>query len=185
MESPILFDSDGDLRLVVGGELPLPKPVEFIVCSKTLARASPALKSMFYGGFRESRGASSTARDWIVELPKDNPASMKVLLHIIHSQYEHVPTSMAFRDLQMIRIIRPWAKFWFQPHTRFANLLGNEIILWVGWQLGAKDVFRDVAHRLCVECEVNSDGELLDSKGKRLEAYDFRGPPGILGKLLT
>jgi hypothetical protein len=192
MESPIFFDPEGDLRLVVSDKLDPEKQLEYVVCSKSLSRASPVFKSMLYGGFQESMGALSTARNWIVQLPEDNPAPMKILLYIIHSQYEGVPTRVGLNELysiliccekyQMIRIIRPWVKSWFEPHTQLAKFSGNEFLLWFGWQLGKEDVFRDVAQRLCVQCDVNSEGKLLDVNGKPLEEYEFLGPPGILGR---
>lgn len=53
----INFDSDGDLRLVVGTHKL--NPQQFVVCSRTLARASPVFRTMLFGAFSESRPCCS------------------------------------------------------------------------------------------------------------------------------
>ncbi|EJT76770.1 hypothetical protein GGTG_06685 [Gaeumannomyces tritici R3-111a-1] len=50
--SPIIFDQDGDLHLAVGTAKV--NPMRFVVCSRTLARASPVFRTMLFGAFSES-----------------------------------------------------------------------------------------------------------------------------------
>lgn len=195
MDSPILFDPDGDLRLEVGAKINPEEQLECIVCSKTLSRATSVFKNMLYGPFRESRASSSAAlstQNWVVELPEDNPQAMKILLGSMHSQYEHVPTALSLTELYQvllvcdkydtIRMIRPWAQLWFLPHTPLAKSTGNEILMWIAWELGSENVFREVAARLCLECEVDPEGHLLDSQGNLLQMYECPWPSSILGR---
>ena len=195
MDSPILFDPDGDLRLEVGAKINPEEQLECIVCSKTLSRATSVFKNMLYGPFRESRASSSAAlstQNWVVELPEDNPQAMKILLSSMHSQYEHVPTALSLTELYQvllvcdkydtIRMIRPWAQLWFLPHTPLAKSTGNEILMWIAWELGSENVFREVAARLCLECEVDPEGHLLDSQGNLLQMYECPWPSSILGR---
>lgn len=55
-------------------------------------------------------------------------------------------------------------------------------------QLGAEEIFKQVAVRLCLESEVDSEGKILDSEGNRLEDNEFFITPSkeyIPGKYTT
>ncbi|KAF3022606.1 hypothetical protein E8E14_013717 [Neopestalotiopsis sp. 37M] len=92
-QDPVVIDIDelGDLVLVVGtnecevidGHHNHEEAICFRVCSRTLARWSPVMKTMLFGKFRES------TQD-VVELPDDNPEIMKALLDIAHGDFKAV-----------------------------------------------------------------------------------------------
>ncbi|KAI6367835.1 hypothetical protein MCOR25_004800 [Pyricularia grisea] len=81
----INFDSDGDLHLIVGGGKVSPQ--RFVVCSRTLARASPVFKTMLFGAFSESRpccsrngssssGSSASGRSFMTTRSGDNSSPL-------------------------------------------------------------------------------------------------------------
>lgn len=78
-ESSDTFDPNGDLRLVIGEQ-----KAESVVCSRSLARASPIFNKMLYGAFSESKPVEG---DWHVELPEDDPYALCFLLNIIHGPF--------------------------------------------------------------------------------------------------
>ncbi|XXG95276.1 hypothetical protein Hte_001537 [Hypoxylon texense] len=127
----VIIDPDGDLCLVVGDE----DGYTFVVCSKTVARASLVWKKLLYGNFAESlRPTKDSGKEWIVRLPDDNPRPMRVLLNIIHSRFDQVPINvgfdnpptdgsrMTFDDLFLLTVLtdkydltrnlRPWVRNW-------------------------------------------------------------------------
>ncbi|KUJ18620.1 uncharacterized protein LY89DRAFT_732174 [Mollisia scopiformis] len=125
-EHTFTFDTAGDLTLVVGTELEGVEQQTFLICSKDLSRSSPVFKVMLYGPFKEAQNSTS-ACPWTVGLPEDNPVAFKTFLHIMHSQFEEVPDVLGLKDIRdllelsnkydMVHLLRPWAKTWFQPHV--------------------------------------------------------------------
>lgn len=80
----VIFHPDHDLRLEVReGE----KQASFLVCSGTLATASPIFKRMLFGGFSESKPARG---EWVVQLPDENISGFETIMHIIHFNYQKV-----------------------------------------------------------------------------------------------
>lgn len=89
----------GDLTITAGKE-----ERQFLVCSKTLARASPVFKAMLYGNFKEARPASLT-EPWVVELPEDDAHSSEVLFNIIHSNFDRIPDALPLQKLFDILVV--------------------------------------------------------------------------------
>lgn len=83
-QSTIQIDPDGDLTLVVGKT-----KTRFLVCSKTLSRSAPFWKRCLYGQFKEGKPAAG--KDWVVELPEDNPSGLKFLLLLAHGLGHKTP----------------------------------------------------------------------------------------------
>ncbi|KAF8849605.1 hypothetical protein BDZ45DRAFT_662993 [Acephala macrosclerotiorum] len=185
------FDPDGDLRLVVGSELGPAEKRDFVVCSRTLSRATRVLKTMLYGPYREARAAGNSGEEWLVELPEDKPAALKILLYIIHAQYSHVPEQISLNDLYDILVVsqkydmthglRPWAKSWFDPHAQPSKLTSNLRLLGVAWELGDRVVFSGVARMIVIGSEADAEGRLLDSEKVAFEDYQILGPADIIG----
>ncbi|KAK6203964.1 hypothetical protein LQW54_008537 [Pestalotiopsis sp. IQ-011] len=82
----------GDIVLLVGefkcqikanGDHVHTKAVGFRVCSSTLARASPVMKAMLFGNFREATQTTIT-------LPEDDPKAMELLLSLVHGDTDRV-----------------------------------------------------------------------------------------------
>jgi hypothetical protein len=125
---------------------------------------------MLYGNFRESMKATSTTENWAVELPEDDPFGLKVLLHIIHSKYELVPSIVTLGYLDRIlvvsdkydmsHLIRPWANAWFQPLAKNVKATEYSLMLRVAWNLGADHVFKQVVKSICLEYTVDQQGEV-------------------------
>lgn len=197
MAQNVHFTPGANLRLIIGGNLNPPATLDAMVCSKVLSRVSLHFKDLRRRELHQFQGVSNLACGCIrggskIMLPNDDPVAMKVLLHIIHLQFEHVPTSVTIIKLYEIlllchkygislRIIRSWGKAWLEPRISLAHSPGNEVLVWIAWQLGAEDLFLSVLFRLFFSCEVNSEGQYLDSVGKPLKEYDFPGLSDILG----
>lgn len=190
------IDRDGDLTLVVG-----PEHRKFLVCSRTVSRASPVFKQMLYGNpqWQESRPKDQSQLPWVVKLPEDNHDATKTLLEIIHSRFSHVPSTCAtVEDLyeilvvankyDMTKLLRPWVQGWV---TSLPPLQGNRAIwpaLGVATELGAEEIVRDFLHRIAKEAKCDRQGNLLvplasgemlalDTAGAALAPLEFIGKP--------
>ncbi|KAK1676065.1 hypothetical protein BDP55DRAFT_768239 [Colletotrichum godetiae] len=96
--------------------------VEFVVCSRALARASSVFRAMLLGGFSESKPERD---DWVVELPEVRTAPFSILLKIIHGRFCEVPQSLTLEELyqllvvtdkyDMVSVIFQLASTWFEP----------------------------------------------------------------------
>lgn len=163
------IDRDGDLTLVVG-----PEHRRFLVCSRSLSRASPVFKRMLYGNsqWQESRPKDPSQLPWVVKLPEENHDSTKTLLEIIHSRFVHVPSTCGkIEDLYeilvvadkygMTKLLRPWVQGWV---TSLTPLQDNEAIwhaLGVATELGAENVVRHFLRRMVRENKRNQQGNIL------------------------
>jgi BTB/POZ domain len=197
----IAFDSNGDLTMKVGW-----REREFLVCSKTVARASPVFKAMLYGNFKEARPADPT-ESWIVNLPEDGSDSMEILFNIIHSHFDNISHNLSLENLfgvlvvaekyDMTQVIRPWIKDWVAPYLEDVKPDRYALMLCVTWELGLEAIFMNIAKSMCIECGVNSSGQLVieyqSSRGSYsnvkktiiLELPGHLEPPGLLGEFLS
>ncbi|KAI1486911.1 hypothetical protein F5X96DRAFT_652594 [Biscogniauxia mediterranea] len=174
----VVLDPDGDLSFLVGHNQPeaswglmTEEPIIFVVCSRTVSRASPVWKTLVYGVFAESkRPNTSNSSEWLIELPEDNPKAMSTILNIIHSRFENLPRisdSINVVDLyhltvltdkyDLTTVLRPWATSWMQslhdsndyganpPSHASANLRRH---LWIAWELGDLDHLRKAAKEM-------------------------------------
>ena len=187
-----ILDDNGDLKLVVGGADGESTRQIFIVCSRTLSRASTVFKRMLYGQFKESASTSRAEGQWTVHLPEDDPATMKLALAILHALFDRVPGTLDLNQLyellilldkwDMMLIVKPWAKIWFKKIRRIGNEQPLEELryMWVAWQVGARshldDLARSHARRLC------KDGTLRESPGIKYTEYPVREVPGLFGR---
>ncbi|KAK1833416.1 hypothetical protein QBC39DRAFT_302761 [Podospora conica] len=182
----IEMDCDGDLTLVVGPE---GNEVEFLVCSRTLSRASPVFKAMLYGKFhwKESHPKTPSQSPWVVSLPDDCPGTTRIFLSIIHACFDQVPTAcesveelypiLVMADkYEMTKLLRPWVQGWLSSSP---NLLGDHAcyrsfwpVLGVAVQLGCEELVREIFQRIIKESKCDEQGNL--------EAY----PHDLSGDLL-
>ncbi|KAL8405018.1 hypothetical protein RB594_009776 [Gaeumannomyces avenae] len=140
------FDDRGDLQLLVGVA---PDQYKFIVCSRALSRASPVFSTMLNGPWTEKQPVSG---DWVVELPDDDPTSLRRVLTIIHGRFREVPDTIPLEDLHRLCIcvdkyditeyLRPWAKAWcLSMESKMDSSIENSArIAWVAWVLGNRDL---------------------------------------------
>lgn len=168
LPSLVTFDDHGDLRLVVGEG---GAKRTFVVCSRSLARASKVFKTMLYGGFAESNPQQP---DWTVELPEDDPQALSTILHIVHGPFNAIPTAITRDELYQVSIftdkydmtcvLQPWAKKWVEPYlnkwasdgVKIAYEEGDELWIWIGWELGSTSLFTRSLNELIEYCWVST-----------------------------
>ncbi|KAI1100778.1 hypothetical protein F4804DRAFT_317893 [Jackrogersella minutella] len=181
----VVIDADGELCLAVGEE----STVSFVVCPRTLARASPVWKKLLYGGFAESVRPND-GNEWVIELPEDNPKAMEVFLNIIHSYFDKIPASVhfpkgpipagatSFKDLyrlavltdkyDLTRLLQPWARGWVKDIETYDPFNTNKwhdegdmaLLPWVAWEFGCEALFRKAVKYLCLHCITDPNGDL-------------------------
>lgn len=194
--SEIIIDKRGDVRLRVGTDQDGQSQVTFLACSRALARSSPVLDRMLYGNFLESKANCETATgcdEWTVDLPEDKPQPMRVLMHLSHAQFHEIRGALSIDDIYELtalthyydntRLVVPWmGKLMPSIEDILASPakssdLSIPKMMWVSWELGLKDAFIDLAHKL-----------MMESRGP-WSAEDIRKqvqtPPGILGESIV
>lgn len=114
------LDPDGDLLLHVGTKLAsVVNHRVFKVCSAALRRASPVWKVMLFGPFTEAKPAEG---DWVVELPEDDPETLKILLGLLHGVFAAIPPTLPLAVLcgvlvvadkyDLFHLLRPVVNAW-------------------------------------------------------------------------
>ncbi|OAA75283.1 hypothetical protein LEL_07271 [Akanthomyces lecanii RCEF 1005] len=163
----VVVDRRGDLRLEVGREPGTRddswQRAEFLVCSRTLARASPVFDRMLHGPFVEAKHDPKDSAGWRVVLPDNNPAPMEVFLNIAHANVARIPHILSVDHLYDLAVLTnyydatpllsPWIDVWISSTSeisRDANMIQPKL-LWISWEFGRTDTFRIVAHRLLME----------------------------------
>ncbi|KAF4913002.1 hypothetical protein CGCVW01_v010980 [Colletotrichum viniferum] len=164
--TPVVLEEFGDLQLRVGSDH-TDQPTIFLVCSRTVARSSPVLKRMLYGGFAESLSAQTKKENWVVDLPDDRPDSFKVFLHVMHGHFDQVPSRIAIDNLYLllvlldkydsIGLIRPWAKPWLKGIKTSESL---QLALYIAWNLGHKETFQSKMTKIIHESFIDEQGSL-------------------------
>lgn len=154
----VVFDTNGDLRLVVG-----PEQILFTVCSKSLARASRVFDRMLHGGFAESKPDGDV--EWVVDLPEDDINGAHILMDIIHGNINNVPMSLhdnpgpdnslddiseilrgvaLFADKHdIVHLLHPWAKSWLGDLRKGFHEDAEEDVGWRGNVISCAWVFGD------------------------------------------
>jgi hypothetical protein len=144
-----VLDPRGDLTLVAGQQ----KKVNFLVCSRALARSSSFFEGMLYGGFKEGKNQQSDATRWTVELPEDSPDALRVCLRAVHCKFDIIPPSLseeAIFDLvilcdkcDMVGLLKP---FWDQWVTALPPASGSPMSfvrrLWIARTLGYVECYK-------------------------------------------
>lgn len=191
-DEPGAIDRHGDLRLKVGSPQQagdtLCQRVEFLVCSRALARASPVFDRMLYGAFAEASHNQTSSEGWTVELKEDKPAAMEVFLNIAHANFARVPHVLSVDGLYDVavlthyydatRLLAPWVGSWMASiveMTRDANVIMPKM-LWISWEFGRKEDFIAVARRMLMEAKTPWAME-PDSEDDAVQT-----PPHIVGK---
>ncbi|KAH8896340.1 hypothetical protein GQ53DRAFT_761261 [Thozetella sp. PMI_491] len=181
-------DPCGDLFLTVGPET---SKRRFQVCSKTLSRASPVWKTMFYGPYLEAKPADEDHRDWVVALPDDDPDALAIIFNILHSNFECMPGYIDRYDLFKVtlmtnkygitRILRPWVSQWMVDGECEEVYGDDEDTIWVFWELGHVAFFKNFSDYFISSLEANGEGRILRSSNK--EPLYFSAPLDSIGIL--
>lgn len=184
------IDPDGDLTLRVGGQTG--KPVQsFRVCASALRRSSQVWKKMLFGPFKESKPACGP---WLVDLPEDNPDALKILLHIVHANFQLVPSKPSLDELygtfvlankyDMISVLMPWARAWVKVVQSFGTPSDGRSIaslMYIAWEMGQIGLQKEMMEHLVLHSSVDKDGRMVTADGVVLDNFDPIGPPGLLG----
>lgn len=195
------IDPHGDLILVVGSGDKEPK-MRFLVCSRTVARASKAFAAMLYGPFKESRPLGSST-SWVVSLPGDDPKAFEAILHIIHLNLNKIPESVSrhtlfevfvLGDKYMMRPllkqnVRRWYKKlspWYleyrlnelqiREHLSVARWMSDEAAVWLGLIYYAYNCRQD-GSILTYEIRLPKDKEDGSSKDDGSDTEDIYSSP--------
>ncbi|OLN86259.1 hypothetical protein CCHL11_04127 [Colletotrichum chlorophyti] len=195
MESPVVFDPDGDLYLEVGEEAD-GTPQTYLVCSKALSRASVVFRKMLYGGFAESRPTGGQ-KAWLVRLPEDDQKPFELMLSIIHLCFDKVPERLELKPLfcflvladryDATAIARPWAKKWLEA---VKSAKSDPILLGVAYELGDTETFTMMANKILEDCFIDGDGDVVfgsTSDSNSAHPYKLRdlpclAPPDLTGE---
>lgn len=152
--SRIEIDGDGDVQLRVGSGHKT-TPITFTACSRALSRASSVFEDIFYGdGDGKQLGNAAREQARRIELPHDEPASLALLLYIIHSRFDHVPERLSVEYLYKLVVVahkysaaaalRPWTVKWTRSPT-FETETNNELemlkAMGIYWVLGCREDF--------------------------------------------
>jgi len=172
MPDEVIFDSRGDLRLIVGGTY------SFTVYSRVLARASTVFDTMLYGGGPEAKPAQG---DWVVRLPGDRAYGLHILLDIIHGNIHRIENNI-FKHTEderddnaalellsavaimadkydMLVVFSPWAESWlksgkFRHRDILADKHWHSDLLRAAWVFGDETVTLHELHRLVVSISI-------------------------------
>ncbi|KAF4831587.1 hypothetical protein CGCTS75_v005144 [Colletotrichum tropicale] len=166
------FDSKGDLHLVVGSDVRDGDPSTFLVCSKTLARASPVFDRMLFGPFAESRPSSEWSKQefaWVVHLPEDDPDHMEAVLNILHFNFKDIPrhfTPPLFSGMIVIAdkydcigIFKPWV-YSCIPYAEFSDRYHPKFAFHIAWQLGNTPRFKAAMAVIVDQSFISEDGRM-------------------------
>jgi hypothetical protein len=155
----IQIDPDGDLILRVGASLQKNgEPKLFKVCTSTFRRASPAWRDMLSGPRKEAKLENGSL---IIDLPKDSPKHLRVLLDIVHANFEVVPKEPTVDDIAgilaiaekygLISRLQLWSDGWasviranLHQQSSYCPLfctVKHIQIASAAWRLGCDDVF--------------------------------------------
>ncbi|KAJ1324124.1 BTB/POZ domain-containing protein [Microdochium nivale] len=167
-QTEYILDPRGDLWLHTRGlsASGISEASRFRVCSRAVARASPVFDKMLFGAFAEGSNYQEKGQEWVVELPDDPTAAMRPLLHIVHSQYQHMKSvngthgetvnnlydlMVAVDKYDCVALMRPWAASWAVckgVHTNSAEMFRAA---WVLYQLGHKAGYESIVTRLATQ----------------------------------
>lgn len=214
------IDVDGDLCVKVGqdeytaesnedGGHDHGDPVIFLVDSHALSRSSPVWKKMLNGAFAESaRPSPDSGEDWNIELPDDDPTSMRIILNIIHGRFKYVPcekstmsTEVLYRltvltdKYDLTPLLLPWASTWTIYHREHVDhaltstsgfslttLRFCEMSLWISWELGDDQSFEKVYKYLVLNSGTLHGHLIQRPSGTRLFTSGILEPSDVSSK---
>ena len=184
--------------------------ITYIVCSKSLSRASRVWKRLLYGSFAESEKPEDGTQ-WTVHLPEDDPESMRVILSITHSCFDQIipgierlyldemyALTVLTDKYDLTRVLRPWARgwtrrIWYSLHRRSEWVTASKGFvqcLWVTWELGDQAGFELslelIAHKsaLSEDGKLQNDAEFDWGSPDEIPLFEkWMEPPGADGKM--
>ncbi|KAF4955864.1 hypothetical protein FGADI_4259 [Fusarium gaditjirri] len=173
----ICFDQSGDLYLKVGQS---PGRI-MLVDSRALSRVSPRLKEIISLNHKDTKDCG----DWTIELPDDDSVPFTVLLNLIHTRFEKVPTKISLKKLygaciltrkyEMAQVLRPVAERWFKALGTSTEDYGVFFKkAFVAWELGFSEELSDMVGHVVLNCSLGLDDQLVIGENKE-RLCDFEG----------
>jgi hypothetical protein len=136
------------------------------------------------GAFSEAQPGN----DEPIPLPEDSLDALTILLWIAHLHFNKVPARLEFEELlavavltdkyQATQMVSPWLSGWVKNLKNTVCKDGYEEWLWIAWEFGLADIFKDVANKLFWESRTNANGDCVTARGKVLTE---NMPPEIIG----
>ncbi|KAK4663629.1 hypothetical protein QC763_610060 [Podospora pseudopauciseta] len=176
-KSPVVenIDEDGDLVLHIG---PTSNLRAFRIDSSTLRRTSEVFRAWIC---RWSTDKPSDSQ-WVFDLPEDDPASFKTILHIVHGQFDQATKTMAESDGSMLYellvlcdkynmayMIKPWANAWLNRTIKDTQDTPSYWKLaFIAWELGRYDLFIESCQNIILTSQPSHDGSGLVAYGCQL-----------------
>ncbi|KAF4998837.1 hypothetical protein FGRMN_2892 [Fusarium graminum] len=162
----ICFDPNGDLILTIGS---FPGR-DMLVDSRALSRASFNLRHIL------SCDGKEDANGWTLELPEDDSLPFAILLNLIHTRFEKVPSHVTLDQLygicvltqkyNMTEVLRPVAERWYKTVGRPCE--GEYEIFFkrafVAWELGFAEDLSEMAGHVVLNCSLDEEGQLVIGK---------------------
>ncbi|KAK4139190.1 uncharacterized protein C8A04DRAFT_33339 [Dichotomopilus funicola] len=179
-----VIDPRGDLVLVIGTEV-CDEPTRFRVCSRAMGRACRPWETMLFGGYAEAKPASG---EWVVRLPEDDPKAMKLLLLIVHAEFEKLPKRPSLDQLlnlvqvadkyDLLGKLQPWASSWEVDvlDADEDNMVG---CIYAAWKLRTKDAFTTNIINFSSTLTHTEIAGLTSCDGNIAGPLSEYGPPGI------
>ncbi|KAK1970945.1 hypothetical protein LY78DRAFT_666468 [Colletotrichum sublineola] len=147
--------------------------IGFVVCSSSLAQASPFFNALLFGKFAEAQHEPGSS--WIVDLHEDCPESMHILLAIVHGRTGDIPSTLSIAELEvvivqadkydMMSLLGPWMPKWLDPNMDIRSCDDKWRLAWIAWKTGAVTLFKKLAGHLGKRCRRNDEGGLVEVKG--------------------
>lgn len=188
----VIIDRDGDLTILVGTGN---EEREFFVCSRALSRASPVFQRMFNAGFletRPSRANSLSVEPWIINLPDDSSLAAEQVFYIVHSCFSRINAPKELSQLHSILVftekydmtasLQYFAKPWMSGLAPLVPITDNYYLpIGIAWELGDEGNLALIGRQLVLNCEVDSDDNLICPPSSGLDNhFGPLIPPGLL-----
>lgn len=162
----IVFDKHADarVRLRRGGDI---EATVYLVCSRAVARASPALKSkiQIISSTEDAKGGPEVLDGQVIEVFADDNDSLSIFLKAAHADFLEIPRTLSVSQLYNLAtfashydcaaILAPWVPLWasaVEGHVRGPNMAR---ILWLFWDLGLEDLYTNLARRMGMELDTS------------------------------
>lgn len=124
-----------------------------------------------------------------VNLPEDDPDTLRIVPDIAHFQFHRIPNSLTYVQLldlsilcdkyDMARLVLPWFQFhWKSSFLEHAQDHGKECSLLIAWVFLDEVTFNNLAPRLVTHSMLDSEGKFDIINRKTL---DDHMPSGMMG----
>ena len=163
----IRFDREGDLYLEVGKE----NVRTMLVDSRALGRASVKLRDVISQSTKED-----TEHRWTISFPEDDPKSFAIVLNLIHTRFEKVPTQLTLDRLYdvctlakkygMTSVLRPVAERWYLS-ARTLEKASIFKMAFIAWEFGFQTDFGEILGYITHNCSTDEDSQLVFGPDKQ------------------